>query len=224
VPEYETPIHPADFDRLMETLPTTIEGSFEIKVTDGDPAGVDLSATYDFGLAYKVVFPLAFGPDMHIIADVPDDNIGGTFSDIADIGIKASEVTIGVELETSLQIHVEGVTIALLNEEDIPVPGVTATVTGAIEGPSPSVQGSTVSTFTVGLNVDSGDLEALAPIYRLKLRLPLKGTAEEDEVIRFSPDDYFKGRAWVSIPGGVEIDPEKLLNGGGGNEQQEQGQ
>lgn len=209
--DYEI-INPEKFEQLLTTIPHTIHNDFRLGVAYGNAPDVDIEREYEFVFDTAVLFPLRFGEGMNLAIELTEERLNATFAQLAEAGVKAQEVDMHIEFETTLELKVDGIEAELSDSDGNPVPGLTLTTVGGLEGPSPSAEGTTTSTVSFDLAVpDGGDFAAFSTIDRLTLYLPLEDTAAPGERIGFSPDDYFRGRVWLSIPEGVSVDLKKLF-------------
>ncbi len=205
-------IHPEGFGELLKTIPHAIDASYEVGVRPGVVHDIQLenNREYEIGIGYDLVFPIRFGSGMNLSVERTIGDVNDVFSSFSNMGgIDIEQISLPVELETTLRLKIEGIRAELLDKQNEPVAGLSLSVTGAFEGPASETAEAHKSLLDMEL---SGDIESLSKVYGLKLYLPLANTAAQGETIGFRPEDYFQGRAWLSIPAGVDVDLNELLN------------
>ncbi len=150
---------------------------------------------------------------MYIPLDLPaSEDLNATFRDLADTGIKASELTMNVEFEASFPFRIYDIAAEFRTEQDELIPGLDIAIDGLFEGPDPDAASeSATSHLTMTLDVpDGGDFKALSAIDKLYLRLILSSTATGEEYSCFRPDDFIQGHVTVTVADGVIVDLKEL--------------
>lgn len=193
---------------LVETLPYTIDLEIEASAVPDINHLIDLGADdYPFGLTLNVDIPLAFGSEMDLAIE-RSVAVGEIFSKLADLDVRASEVGVTAELEVSFPLMFENITVWFADVEGNPVPGLEVRVAGIIEGPSPEKGGAKTSRLEIALSVpDGGDFQALRTVEKLGFSIPVSGTGTLN---RLNRDDYVAGKLWLTLPGGISADFEKI--------------
>lgn len=206
-PDGYEPYYPQNFRNLFNAVPTTIDVELSARAAAGTVHTIPINADLPFSLDYRVDMPLAFGDGMDMIAVITEDGLNKTFSDLADMNVKAADIAICVGLEVSFPLKTEAIEVALLTADGNPIPRLMTTVTGKIEGPVGSAR---AQTHTLSINMivpEGGDFNTLSEIDQLTLRLPITGTGTEN---RLKPTDYIKGSAWISLSNGISADLDEL--------------
>jgi hypothetical protein len=164
-----------------------------------------------FVVDYEVNMPVGFGPDMNIVLRRTED-LGDTFKDLADIKLRAADISVSVELETSFPLKISDVGARLLDVDGNEISGLETYSLGTIEGPEPGAGNPTKSTLTIGLKVpNGGDFTVLSSIKQLELTLPISPTGTDaGDQNRLKPTDDISGRAWVNLPEGVSVNLDEL--------------
>ncbi len=207
VPAGYTPYY-TDMDNLMKILPTTVNISLSAKATPNKIHSIRMNEDFLFEMSYGVDMPIEFGDEMNLVIEINEDGLNETFTDLADMKVKAADILAHAQLTVSFPLKVSGVTAEFLNEQGASINGLTTTVTGVIEGPQPDAGGAKTSTLTIAINVpNGGDFKTLSEIDQLKLRLPVSGTGAAN---RLKPDDYISGKVWLTLDSGVHVDLNEL--------------
>ncbi len=110
----------------------------------------------------------------------------------------------------------ETVAMQFLDANNVPVPGLTAVITGALvgseTGPANGLiePGKNYSELRIALHApNGGDLSMLSTIEKLKWTIPLSAAANS---VDLNSADYVEGRVWLELNSGLEIDIKELLN------------
>jgi hypothetical protein len=211
-------LHPANLRGLASDIMGTINGGMAVSVLDGNAADVDIEAMYEFGAAYDIACPLAFGSAMRFPVPVTSTQMLDMFANIAERKISVPEVGIKAEITASFPFRIADIEVEfydnvkggedgdgnLIEEVDLAVDGV-------IEGPAPTGTGN-VSTLSLTLKVADGDLRRLARVKQMRMNMLLTPTATGNELSGFRPTDYIEGRVWATLPEGATVDIKDLLD------------
>lgn len=203
------PYYPQNFRSLFSTIPTTIDIDLSARAATGKVHTIPITGTdLPFSLNYMVDMPLAFGGGMDMAIVITENGLNDTFSDLAEMNVKAADITINVGLEVSFPLKTGEIGVELQTRDGGTVPGLVTTVEGTIEGPVQGLATSRRTAFSIKMKApDGGDFRTLSEIDKLMLTLPVSGTGTEN---RLSPDDYIKGNAWISLPNGINADLDEL--------------
>lgn len=161
------------------------------------------SEYYDFSMDYAIEVPLAFGPDMNMVMEFEVDDLADTFSDLAEQQVKAADITVYAGLTISFPLKLKDVEVRFTDAQGDPIPDLTTTVTGSIEGPA---SGGTPqqSLLTVRLGVpDGGDFTTLSEIDIIKIRVPISSVGAENSL---NAGDWIEGNVWLELGKGISVD------------------
>jgi hypothetical protein len=202
-------ITPENYDKLLEILPATIDVEFKDKAAPDVEHLIAVGKEFDFEMSYTLDAPLALRKGMDMAIEMTEGGLNDTFADLADYGIKASQIELAVEIDTSIPIQIGGEgdkvpTLDFLNKEGSDIEGLKTIVTGMVAGPGDGETGVKTSRLSVAIEVpNGGDFTTLSRIDQLKVRLPLDVTRTESLL---NSNETIGGRIYISLPEGVNID------------------
>jgi hypothetical protein len=195
-----TRVIPQGYDKLLSVIPTTIEVKLDSNM-EGRP--------FDLELTYRVDIPLSFHKGMDLAIEMTETGLNDTFSDLADYGVKASQIAVAIEVDTSIPLQLGKVgdkapTLDFLDMDGGNIAGLKTTIANAVTGPGDGETGVKTSRLSVTIEVpNGGDFATLRQIDQLRLSLPVDVTRTET---RPNKNETIGGRLYISLPKGANID------------------
>jgi hypothetical protein len=192
-----TRIIPEGFDKLFEMVPSTMEVKFDSNME---------GAQFNLNLTSEVDIPLAFRKGTAFVIEMTETGLNGMFSDLADYGVKATQIGASIEVATSIPLTLggENTAIEFLDTEGGSIEGLKTEITGTVSGPGDGESGVKTSTLSVTIEIpNGGDFTTLKKIDQLRLTLPFDASRTESHL---NQNETISGSIYLSLPKGITFD------------------